>query len=135
MAFTSAILLFVVFFVTSTIFCTATTKISFDGRSFFVNGNRTLLLSGSIHYPRLSQSEWPQVFALAKEQGINIIQTYVFWDIHEPAPGQYYFPNDGSSENIVKFIQDAKDAGLLINLRIGPYVCAEWNYGMVILQH
>ena len=31
--------------------------------------------------------------------------------------------------NLSKFLQDAADAGLFVNLRIGPYVCAEWNYG------
>jgi beta-galactosidase GanA len=29
----------------------------------------------------------------------------------------------------VRFIKAAADAGLYVHLRIGPYVCAEWNYG------
>ena len=27
------------------------------------------------------------------------------------------------------FVEKAASAGLFVNLRIGPYVCAEWNYG------
>ena len=32
---------------------------------------------------------------------------------------------------MVKFIKTVAAAGLYVHLRIGPYVCAEWNYGCV----
>lgn len=31
---------------------------------------------------------WPDLIRKAKEGGIDVIETYVFWDGHEPAPGQ-----------------------------------------------
>jgi len=31
--------------------------------------------------------------------------------------------------NLTLFMQKAAAAGLFVNLRIGPYVCAEWTYG------
>lgn len=31
---------------------------------------------------------WPSLIAKAKDGGIDVIQTYVFWNIHEPQPGQ-----------------------------------------------
>lgn len=31
--------------------------------------------------------------------------------------------------DLVKFLKLIADAGLYAHLRIGPYVCAEWNYG------
>lgn len=31
---------------------------------------------------------WPDLIAKSKEGGIDVIQTYVFWDRHEPARGQ-----------------------------------------------
>jgi hypothetical protein len=34
----------------------------------------------------------------------------------------------------VRFIKAAADAGLYVHLRIGPYVCAEWNYGSASLS-
>jgi hypothetical protein len=104
-------------------------SVTFDGRSFLINNERILFIAGSVHYPRLSQYEWGKVFKLLKDSGINLIQTYVFWDIHEPSQGNYFFPNDESSSNLVKFIQVAQEYGMYVNLRIGPYVCAEWNYG------
>jgi beta-galactosidase GanA len=103
--------------------------VTFDGRSFSIDGKRILFIAGAVHYPRLPQSEWGTVFQLLKESGINLIQTYVFWDVHEPKQGEYSFPNDKSPYNLVKFVQVAQSYGLYVNLRIGPYVCAEWNYG------
>ena len=35
--------------------------------------------------------------------------------------------------DLVKFIKLVGEAGLYAHLRIGPYVCAEWNYGWGIL--
>lgn len=39
---------------------------------------------------------------------------------------QYYFEG---RYDLVRFIKLVKQAGLYVNLRIGPYVCAEWNFG------
>ncbi len=32
-------------------------------------------------------------------------------------------------KDLVRFVKAVADAGLYVHLRIGPYVCAEWNYG------
>jgi beta-galactosidase len=39
---------------------------------------------------------------------------------------QYYFED---RFDLVKFIKVVQQAGLYVHLRIGPYVCAEWNFG------
>lgn len=31
---------------------------------------------------------WPSLISKAKEGGLQVIQTYVFWNLHEPQPGQ-----------------------------------------------
>ncbi|KAF5940676.1 hypothetical protein HYC85_021843 [Camellia sinensis] len=69
---------------------------------------------------------WPSLIKKAKEGGLNAIETYVFWNAHEPIYRQYDF-----SENLdlVRFIRAIHEEGLYAILRIGPYVCAEWNYG------
>lgn len=104
-------------------------NVSYDGRSFIIDGKRELLIGGCIHYPRMHYSEWASVLHEAKDNGINIIETYVFWDIHEPSQGEYYFPDFPSNDNIVEFIKEVQRQGLYLNLRFGPYTCAEWNYG------
>lgn len=105
-------------------------KVTFDGRSFMLDGERKLFIAGSIHYPRAPRSEWPAIFKLAKDSGLNLIQTYVFWDIHEPENDQWNFPNDPSSNHdLVAFVQEAAKQGLYVHLRIAGYICAEWNFG------
>nr|ACP18875.1 beta-galactosidase pBG(a) [Carica papaya] len=101
-------------------------SVSYDHKAITINGKRRILLSGSIHYPRSTPEMWPDLIQKAKEGGLDVIQTYVFWNGHEPSPGKYYF---GGNYDLVRFIKLVKQAGLYVHLRIGPYVCAEWNFG------
>lgn len=32
----------------------------------------------------------------------------------------------------MRFVKEVHKAGLFVHLRIGPYACAEWNYGLVL---
>lgn len=34
---------------------------------------------------------WPDLIQKAKDGGLDVIQTYVFWNGHEPVPGQVFF--------------------------------------------
>ncbi|KAL2941898.1 Beta-galactosidase 6 [Bienertia sinuspersici] len=69
---------------------------------------------------------WPSLIAKAKDGGLDVIQTYVFWSLHEPQPGQYDFTG---RNDLVKFIKEVKAQGLYACLRIGPYIESEWSYG------
>ncbi|KAJ7514717.1 hypothetical protein O6H91_23G056400 [Diphasiastrum complanatum] len=69
---------------------------------------------------------WPDLIANAKAGGIDVIQTYVFWNVHEPSPREYHF--EGRLD-LVRFVKSVQHVGLYVNLRIGPYITAEWNYG------
>ncbi|XP_059636219.1 beta-galactosidase-like [Cornus florida] len=69
---------------------------------------------------------WPDLIRKAKEGGIDTIETYVFWDHHEPRPREYDF---SGNLDFIRFFKTVQEAGLYAILRIGPYVCAEWNYG------
>ncbi|ONK79791.1 uncharacterized protein A4U43_C01F10110 [Asparagus officinalis] len=100
--------------------------VSHDGRAIKIDGQRRILISGSIHYPRSTPQMWPELIAKAKEGGLDAIETYVFWNAHEPQRRQYNFEG---SLNIIRFLKEIKSAGLYAVLRIGPYVCAEWNHG------
>ncbi|KAJ6711463.1 BETA-GALACTOSIDASE RELATED [Salix purpurea] len=106
--------------------CSVTASVSYDSKAITINGQRRILISGSIHYPRSSPEMWPDLIQKAKEGGLDVIQTYVFWNGHEPSPGKYYFEGN---YDLVKFVKLVKEGGLYVNLRIGPYVCAEWNFG------
>lgn len=100
--------------------------VTYDHKAVIINGQRRILLSGSIHYPRSTPEMWPDLIQKAKDGGLDVIQTYVFWNGHEPSPGQYYFED---RYDLVKFVKLVQQAGLYVHIRIGPYVCAERNFG------
>ncbi|CAA6660917.1 unnamed protein product [Spirodela intermedia] len=104
----------------------ATAAVTYDHKAVVINGQRRILISGSIHYPRSVPEMWPDLIQKAKDGGLDVIQTYVFWNGHEPTPGNYYFEE---RYDLVRFLKLVKAAGLYVHLRIGPYVCAEWNFG------
>ncbi|KAK4424050.1 Beta-galactosidase 14 [Sesamum alatum] len=103
-----------------------TPVVTYDSRSLIINGSRELLFSGSIHYPRSTPDMWPGIIKKAKEGGLNIIQTYVFWNLHEPNQGEWNFEGN---RDLVRFIKVIWEQGLWVTLRIGPYIEAEWNMG------
>jgi beta-galactosidase len=100
--------------------------ITYDGRSLIINGKRTLLISGAMHYPRSTPDMWPQMLKQSKAAGLNCIETYVFWEGHERQEGKYDF---SERFNLPLFLDLCKQNDLYVILRVGPYVCAEWNYG------
>ncbi|RXM92547.1 Beta-galactosidase [Acipenser ruthenus] len=56
--------------------------------------------------------------------GLNTIQIYVPWNYHEPVQGVYDF---SGSRDLESFLDIANQTGLLVILRPGPYICAEWE--------
>ncbi|XP_028947706.2 beta-galactosidase 9 isoform X2 [Malus domestica] len=101
-------------------------NVSYDHRALIIDGKRRMLVSAGIHYPRATPEMWPDLIAKSKEGGVDVIQTYAFWSGHEPVRGQYNFEG---RYDIVKFANLVGASGLYLHLRIGPYVCAEWNFG------
>jgi len=98
----------------------------YDDRSYMVDEQRVWLSSGSIHYFRVPRELWRDRLLKAKRAGLNCITTYVAWNVHEPAPGEWNF--EGQAD-IREFILEAQSLGLYVILRPGPYICGEWDFG------
>ena len=58
--------------------------------------------------------------------GLNTIETYAFWNLHEPSPGVFDF---SGNNDISTFVRMAQEEGLNVIVRPGPYICAEWEAG------
>jgi beta-galactosidase len=84
------------------------------------------IISGEMHYPRIPHQYWRHRMQMLKAMGLNTVATYVFWNIHEPEPGKWDFTGD---KNLAEYIRIAGEEGLMVILRPGPYVCAEWEFG------
>ena len=96
-----------------------------DGK-FLLNGKEFRIYSGCIHYFRVPEALWRDRLAKLKAAGLNTVETYVAWNMHEAKKGEYVF---SGMADIVKFIKTAQELGLYVILRPGPYICAEWDLG------
>ena len=93
---------------------------------FLLDGKPFRIISGDMHYTRVPREYWRDRLKMAKAMGINTITTYVFWNVHEVTPGHYDF---SGQNDVAEFIREAKQEGLYVILRPGPYVCSEWEFG------
>ena len=118
-------LLFVAFL---PLFVMAQKKNSFEIKdgSFYRDGKVVPVISGEMHYPRIPHQYWRHRIQMMKAMGLNTVATYVFWNIHEPEPGVWDFTGD---KNLAEYIKIAGEEGMMVILRPGPYVCAEWEFG------
>ena len=101
-------------------------SIGYTPQSFVIDGRRTWLVSGAIHYPRVPRGLWADRLRATREAGLNCIETYVFWNVHETAPGVFDFEGQ---QDLRAFVEAIAEAGMWCILRPGPYVCAEWDAG------
>lgn len=104
----------------------AKASIDFDGEGFMVRGERAFIASGSIHFTRVPRELWRDRLMKLKRAGFNTVETYVFWNEHEAKKGELDFSGD---RDLGAFLDVAKEVGLYAILRVGPYVCAEWDSG------
>ena len=84
------------------------------------------IISGALHYFRVHPELWDDRLDKAVAMGLNTIETYIPWNLHEPHRGEYVF--DGICD-VESFIRKAAGHGLQVIVRPGPYICAEWDNG------
>ncbi|XP_065667292.1 beta-galactosidase isoform X2 [Hydra vulgaris] len=101
-------------------------SIDFENNCFLKDGSPFRYISGSMHYFRIPKLYWNDSMKKAKSMGLNTIQSYIAWNIHEINEGHYDFKDD---KDIINFINLAQQNDLLVILRPGPYIDAEWEFG------
>lgn len=101
-------------------------EVAYDASSLIIAGQRVFLRSAAIHYFRMPREEWREVLVKAKLSGMNCIDTYVAWNVHEPEEGQWSFEGD---RDCGAFLDLCHELGLWVIARPGPFICAEWDMG------
>lgn len=101
-------------------------KFEVKNNEFICDEKPIKLISGAVHYFRNMPDTWDDIFKKMKAMGLNCVETYTAWNMHEPKPNEFCF--DGIL-NIAEFIKKAGEHGLLVIVRPGPYICAEWEFG------
>jgi beta-galactosidase len=98
-----------------------------DHSQFLLDGQPFQIRSGEMHPDRIPPEYWRQRIQMAKAMGLNTIAIYIFWNAHETTEGQYDFSTP--SRNIGEFLRLARQEGMWVLLRPGPYCCGEWDFG------
>ncbi|XP_030613584.1 beta-galactosidase-1-like protein [Archocentrus centrarchus] len=101
-------------------------SIDYKNNRFLKDGKPFQYISGSIHYSRIPRYYWKDRLVKMYMTGLNAIQVYVPWNFHETIQGVQNFTGDRDLEH---FLDLANQTGLLVILRPGPYICAEWEMG------
>lgn len=100
--------------------------ITYDEKSFLRDGRKHVIRSGAMHYFRIPRAYWDDRLEKLKECGFNTVETYTCWNLHEPEEGKFDF---GGMLDIAAYVDLAREKGLDVILRPGPYICAEWEFG------
>lgn len=93
---------------------------------FWVDGEKTMLNAGEMHFGRVVPEDWDTRIKQAKALGLNTISFYLFWHMVEKEEGKFTFTGMTDVRRVLKLCQDN---GMWAVLRPGPYCCAETEYG------
>ncbi len=98
------------------------------GRVLAVGNRRVPLYSGAVHYWRLDPDDWGRALGEVHNLGLPIVETYVPWGVHETGPGEFDFGERDPQKDVGRFLDLAREAGLLAFVRPGPHINAEMTY-------
>ena len=90
------------------------------------NGQPFIPIAGEFHFPRYPKQYWDESIKKMKAGGINIIATYVFWNIHEEKEGQFDWSED---RNLREFVELCAKNDVYCIIRIGPFCHGEIRNG------
>ncbi|MFF5715013.1 beta-galactosidase family protein [Streptomyces sp. 62] len=97
-----------------------------DQAGFLLDGHPFRILSGGLHYFRVHPDQWQDRLRKARLMGLNTVETYVPWNLHQPRPDRFVMD---AGLDLPRFLDLAAAEGLHVLLRPGPYICAEWEGG------
>lgn len=96
-----------------------------DGK-FVIKDKPLQLISGAVHYFRIHPEQWSDRLQKLKSCGLNCVETYIPWNMHEPRPGEFDFTG---LYDLERFLETVDAAGLYVIVRPGPYICSEFDGG------
>ncbi len=103
-----------------------TSKVLFQKRKVWIDGKDFQIISGAMHYFRVPRECWRDRLEKAVQLGLNCIETYFCWNLHEKQENVYDFSGNLDFE---AYIRLAQELGLYVIVRPGPYICSEWDNG------
>lgn len=101
-------------------------KLTYDLNGFYLDGVPFQIRAGAIHYFRVVPEYWKDRMCKLKQCGLNTVETYTCWNLHERKEGEFNF---SGMLDLNQYLNLAEELGLYVILRPGPYICSEWEMG------
>lgn len=101
-------------------------RLTYDDNNFYLDKEKFQILSGAIHYFRVVPQYWKDRLVKLSQCGFNTVETVTCWNLHEKKEGLFDFTG---ILDLGKFIDTAKELGLYVIIRPGPYTCGEMSMG------
>lgn len=86
-----------------------------DGKPFYP-------IMGEMPVTRVRRAHWEDRIIKMKAGGVNVMSTFLFWCVHEFYEGQFNFSGDF---DIAYYLSLCQKHGMMVSLRIGPWVTSE----------
>lgn len=102
------------------------TAIGVNSRSLLRDRKPWVPVMGEFHFARCPEREWRDELLKMKAGGIDIAASYVFWIHHEEIEGEWDW---SGQRNLRKFVETARDVGLDVAVRLGPWCHGEVRNG------
>jgi beta-galactosidase len=99
-----------------------------SGRALRIGDRELPLYSGAMHYWRLEPEDWATGLRQLKALGLEIVETYVPWQVHETAGGGFDFGERDRRKDLARFLDLAGELDLVVFARPGPHINAEMTY-------
>lgn len=91
-------------------------RLSIVDRQICLDNKPFRILAGAMHYFRIHPELWEDRLRKLKAMGLNTLETYSAWNVHEPNPGEWNFTGFADIE---RYFQLAADLELKIIFRPG----------------
>lgn len=101
-------------------------SVEIENGKILINAKPVQIVSGAMHYFRVHPELWEDRLDKAVAMGLNTIESYTCWNLHEPSPGVFDFSGILDLERYIRCVQAR---GLYMILRPGPFICAEFENG------
>lgn len=101
-------------------------EISYNEKTLLKDGKPWMPTMGEMQYSRNDRRYWKETLYKMKAAGVEIVSTYVMWIHHEEIEGHYNFRGNN---NLRYFLELVKECGLLLFLRLGPWIHGEVRNG------
>lgn len=89
-------------------------------------GDRELpFVSGEVQFWRMSPESWRPALEAVADLGIPVVSTYLSWRRHEPEHGTWDWGTTDPRLDVRRFVELCAELGLLVQLKPGPWICAE----------